>query len=84
MLEEIISRSIFTKVRDQAGIELPTPGSAVRCVTHCANKLGISSYVGPYCSQRLLCCLLITFANNLDPHQEQNIGPERNLNPLTL
>ena len=70
MTVEIISLSISTKVWDQARIELPTPGSAVRRVTHCANELGMSSYVGPYCSQRLLCCLLITFANNLDPYQD--------------
>ena len=83
MFLEIISRSIPTKLWDQAGIELLTPGSAVGRVTHCANELGMSSYVGPYCSQRLLCCLLITFANNLDPHQDrQNIG--LNLNCLTL
>ena len=30
------------------------------------------------------CCLLITFANRLDPHQTQhNVGPDQDLNCLT-
>ena len=75
MFVEIISRSISTKVWNQAGIKLPTPGSAVRPVTDCAFGPGMSSDVGPNCSQRLLCRLFITFGNNLDPHQDrQNIG----------
>ena len=32
-----------------------------------------------------LCCLLITFANSLDPDQDrQNIGPDLDPNRLTL
>ena len=34
MAVEIISWSISTKVKDQAGMELVTPGSAVRHVTN--------------------------------------------------
>ena len=31
------------------------------------------------------CCLLITFANSLDPDQaRQNVGPDLDLNCLTL
>ena len=31
------------------------------------------------------CCLLITFANSLDPDQDrQNVGPDLGLNRLTL
>ena len=47
MTVEIISRSISTKVWDRAGIELATPGSAVRLasvarhVTDCATRPGI-------------------------------------------
>ena len=33
MTVEIISRSISMKVWDRAGIELTTPGSAVRCAS---------------------------------------------------
>ena len=46
MTVEIISWSISTKVWDRAGIELPTPGSAVRLasvarhVTDCATRPG--------------------------------------------
>ena len=46
MTKEIISWSISTKVWDQAGIELATPGSAVRLasvarhVTNCATRPG--------------------------------------------
>ena len=49
--ELIISRSISTKVWDQAGIEFPTPGSAGRCksvvrhVTNCATRPGGNDYV---------------------------------------
>ena len=48
MTVEIISRSISTKVWEQAGIQLATPGSAVRLasvarhVTDCATRSGIS------------------------------------------
>ena len=44
MIVEIISRSISTKVWDRAGIELATPGSAVRFasvarhITDCATR----------------------------------------------
>ena len=40
MIVEIISRSISTKVWDQAGIELATPGLAVRHVTYCTTRPG--------------------------------------------
>ena len=49
MTVEIISLSISTKVWDRAGIELATPGSAVRHasvarhVTDCATRPGILS-----------------------------------------
>ena len=47
MTVEIVSRSISTKVWDRAGIELATPGSAVRLasvarhVTDCAARPGM-------------------------------------------
>ena len=47
MTVEIISLSISTKVWDRAGVELATPGSAVRHasvarhVTHCATRPGL-------------------------------------------
>ena len=55
---EIISWPVSTKVWDQAGIELATPGSEVRCVTHCNNGPGnmvftqnmIFNYRTPYLS----------------------------------
>ena len=49
MTVEIISQSISTEVWDRAGIELATPGSAVRLasvarhVTDCARPLGPSA-----------------------------------------
>ena len=51
MTAEIISRSISTKVWERAGIELATPGSAVRHasvarhVTDCATQPGIMYFV---------------------------------------
>ena len=36
LIVEIISRSISTKVWDRTGIELATPGSAVRLASDCA------------------------------------------------
>ena len=50
MTVEIISRSISTKVWDQAGIELATPGIAVRHssvarhVTDCATRPGFLKF----------------------------------------
>ena len=38
MIVEIILRSISTKVWNQAGIELETPGSAIRLATDCAAR----------------------------------------------
>ena len=40
MTIEIISRSISKKVWDRAGIELATPGTAVRHATNCATGPG--------------------------------------------
>ena len=42
MTVEIISRSISTKVCDRAGIELATPGPAVRLATDCRTGSGIA------------------------------------------
>ena len=39
MTLEVISQSIYTKVLEQARIELSTPGSAVRLATKCATGL---------------------------------------------
>ena len=70
MTAEIISRSISTKVWYRAGIELATPGSAVRHasvarhVTDCATLPGLSDRVleveGPLIgdSSETLCCVL--------------------------
>ena len=43
MTEEIISWSISTKVWDQAGIELTTPGSAVGLATDCATGRSLNN-----------------------------------------
>ena len=51
MTVEMISLSISTKVRDLAGIELATPGSAARLafvarhITDCATQHGEHSYL---------------------------------------
>ena len=45
MVVEIILWSISTKVWDLAGIELATPGSAVRRATDCANGPGQTEVV---------------------------------------
>ena len=37
---EIISQSISTKVWEQVGIELATPGLAVHCITYCTTRPG--------------------------------------------
>ena len=40
MTIEIISLQLFTKVWDRAGIEVTTPGSAIRLTTDCVTGPG--------------------------------------------
>ena len=55
MAVEIISRSIFVKVWDRAGIELVTPGTAVSHVTDCAMWLCVW-FEALHPSQQLWSC----------------------------
>ena len=91
-------KKISTKEWDRAGIELATPGSAVRHasvarhVTDCATRPGVPGFrlvSGiPILNLSLLavtCHLLITFANSLDPDQDRlNVSPDLDPNCLTL
>ena len=82
MILEIISRSISTKVWDRTGIELATPGSAIRHasvarhVTDCATRPFVSAFANTilsYFIQTLALVLLdpdlSLFENTVDPDQ---------------
>ena len=84
MTVEIISWSISTKVWDRTGIELATPGSAVRHVsvarhvTDCATRLGFLLF-----ECWIFFNTMIRVSNSLDPDQARHfVGPDLGPNCL--
>ena len=52
--------------------------------THSRTNLFISKKTSFLASSNIMCHLWITFANSLDPDQDQNFGPDLGPNCLTL